>query len=82
MPRNQLLDLLFGLFEQQPSWSFKDLRAKTEQPADYLKEVLADVAMIHRSGELNGQYTLQDTFKNGDRASTFGLVLRHNTKRL
>jgi len=63
IPRNQLLDMIFRLFEEQPSWSFKDLRTKTEQPAEYLKVVLQEVASLHRSGELNGQWTLLETFQ-------------------
>ncbi|KZS92749.1 hypothetical protein SISNIDRAFT_107734 [Sistotremastrum niveocremeum HHB9708] len=64
MPRDKLLDLLFTLFEEKSSWAFKDMRARTEQPADYLKEVLGGVAVLHRSGELNGQYTLLENFQN------------------
>jgi len=63
IPRDQLLDILFGLFEQRSSWSFKDLRTRTEQPGEYLKEILALIATLHRSGELNGQYTLLDNYK-------------------
>jgi len=55
--------MIFRLFEEQPSWSFKDLRTKTEQPAEYLKVVLQEVASLHRSGELNGQWTLLETFQ-------------------
>ena len=64
MPRNQLLDMLFSLYREQPRWSAKDLRARTEQPELYLKEVLAQIADLHRSGEFNGQYKLKPNFKD------------------
>jgi TFIIF, beta subunit HTH domain len=50
MPQNQLLDALFGLFRETEFWSVKDLRLKTEQPEAYLKETLAQIAILHRSG--------------------------------
>ncbi|KAF9261385.1 hypothetical protein L218DRAFT_930860 [Marasmius fiardii PR-910] len=63
MPRNQLLDLLFQLFRETSRWSIKPLREKTQQPEVYLKEVLAEVAFLHRSGEHNGMWELKDNFK-------------------
>jgi transcription initiation factor TFIIF subunit beta len=56
--------MLFALFAEKPSWSFKELRSRTEQPAEYLKEVLTMIAFLHRSGELNGQYTLLDNYRD------------------
>ena len=43
MPRNQLLDLVFQLFRDQPMWGIKPLHDKTQQPELYLKEVLGEV---------------------------------------
>jgi len=40
------------------------LRTRTEQPAEYLKEVLTLIAFLHRSGELNGQYTLLENYRD------------------
>ena len=62
MPRNQLLDMLFQLFQEQPRWSIKPLRERTQQPEAYLKEVLGDIATLHRSGEFNGLWELSDIF--------------------
>ncbi|KAF9062868.1 transcription initiation factor IIF, beta subunit-domain-containing protein [Rhodocollybia butyracea] len=56
MPRNQLLDALFALFRDIPRW-------KTQQPEAYLKEVLSEIAFLHRSGEHNGLWEVKDTFK-------------------
>ncbi|KIK77520.1 hypothetical protein PAXRUDRAFT_831362 [Paxillus rubicundulus Ve08.2h10] len=69
MPRNQLLDLLFQLFREQTRWSFKPLRERTQQPEIYLKEVLNDIATLHRSGEFNGMWELSEIFaKEGVKA--------------
>lgn len=63
MPRNQLLDQIFGLFKEIPRWGIKPLRERTQQPEVYLKEVLSEVAFLHRSGEHNGLWELKDNFK-------------------
>ncbi|KAF5355415.1 hypothetical protein D9757_011180 [Collybiopsis confluens] len=63
MPRNQLLDALFGLFREAPRWGIKVLRERTQQPEAYLKEVLSEIAFLHRSGEHNGYWEVKDTFK-------------------
>lgn len=62
MPRNQLLDMLFQLFQEQQRWSIKPLRERTQQPEAYLKEVLGEIATLHRSGEHNGLWELSDIF--------------------
>lgn len=53
MAKNQLLDQLFALFKEKPFWSVKDLRLRTEQPESYLKEVLPEIAMQHKSGSVS-----------------------------
>lgn len=63
MPRNQLLDLLFGLYREREQWPLKVLREKTQQPEVYLKEVLSEIAFLHRSGEFNGSWELKGSFK-------------------
>ncbi|KAG6902156.1 hypothetical protein C0995_003630 [Termitomyces sp. Mi166 len=64
MPRNQLLDQIFALFRDPPRWGIKPLREKTQQPEVYLKEVLSEVAFLHRSGEYNGLWELKDNYKD------------------
>jgi transcription initiation factor TFIIF subunit beta len=64
IPRNQLLDELFALFRQQPRWSIRPLREKTQQPEVYLKEVLSEVAFLHKSGDHNGLWELQEAYRD------------------
>ncbi|TCD63740.1 hypothetical protein EIP91_004991 [Steccherinum ochraceum] len=66
MPRNQLLDMLFSLFRERERWSIKPLRERTQQPEVYLKEVLNEIAFLHRSGEHNGTWELMANFKGDD----------------
>lgn len=63
MPRNQLLDMLFSLFREREHWPVKVLRERTQQPEAYLKEVLSEIAFMHRSGEHNGTWELMANFK-------------------
>ena len=78
MPRNQLLDMLFGLFREKEHWSIKPLRERTQQPEAYLKEVLQEIAFLHRSGEHNGTWELLANFK-GDGVSSIQSILAHNS---
>lgn len=63
MPRNELLDLLFTHFEQAPYWAIKSLTEHVKQPQVYLKEVLADIAMLVPRGPYQGMWTLREEFK-------------------
>ncbi|KAH9964878.1 transcription initiation factor IIF, beta subunit-domain-containing protein [Russula dissimulans] len=72
MPRNQLLDALFALFREREHWPIKLLRERTQQPEVYLKEVLSEIASLHRSGEFNGTWELMPSFK-GDGIKAEGM---------
>ena len=65
IPRNQLPDQLFRLFQEREHWPIKALRERTQQPEAYLKDVLAEGATLHRSGENNGTWELMANFKGG-----------------
>lgn len=64
IPRNQLLDQLFTYFRNTPHWGLRPLREKTQQPEAYLKEVLSEIAFLHRSGEYNGMWELKENYKD------------------
>ena len=73
MPRNQLLDALFALFREHEQWPIELLREKTQQPEVYLKEVLSEIATLHRSGKFNGMWKLMPSLK-GDSVRGFCVV--------
>ncbi|PKI83675.1 DNA helicase [Malassezia vespertilionis] len=59
MPRNELLDLLFVLFDRYKHWSLKRLREETQQPYTYLREVLQSIADQHHNGPYAGSWSLK-----------------------
>ncbi|ANB11065.1 transcription factor IIF subunit TFG2 [Sugiyamaella lignohabitans] len=63
IPKNELLDLLFKLFEEYDYWSLKGLRERTKQPETYLKEVLDTMAILIKKGPYAMKYTLKPEFK-------------------
>ncbi|KAJ7250577.1 transcription initiation factor IIF, beta subunit-domain-containing protein, partial [Mycena rebaudengoi] len=65
IPRNQLLDLIFQLFRDQPRWGIKPLRERTQQPEVYLKEVLSEVAFLNKTGEFSSLWELKEMYKDG-----------------
>jgi transcription initiation factor TFIIF subunit beta len=71
IPRNQLLDHLFALFQEQPRWSIRPLREKTQQPEAYLKETLAQIAFLHKFGEFNGLWELQENYRSAGVSTIF-----------
>ncbi|KAK2591324.1 hypothetical protein QQS21_010977 [Conoideocrella luteorostrata] len=64
IPKNQLLDLIFDCFRQYQFWSMKALRQKLEQPDSYLRQVLEEVAVLHKSGRFANHYGLNDAYKD------------------
>lgn len=64
IPRNELLDLLFALFEDKPYWQIKALTENVQQPQVYLKEVMADIGQLIARGPYAGMWTLKDEYKS------------------
>lgn len=67
MPRNELLDLLFSLFDRYKHWSLKRLREETQQPYVYLREVLSTIADQHHNGPYAGSWSLKREFSEAQR---------------
>lgn len=63
LPRNDLLDLLFTLFEEFDYWSLKGLKDRTKQPEVYLKEVLETMAVLIKKGPYAMRYSLKGEYK-------------------
>lgn len=70
IPRNELLDLLFSLFDKYKHWSLKRLREETQQPYAYLREVLASIADQHHNGPYAGSWSLKREYSEGSRTGT------------
>jgi transcription initiation factor TFIIF subunit beta len=48
--REELVDMLHAAFDEYQYWPMKALKARTKQPEQFLKEVLAEIAQLVRSG--------------------------------
>lgn len=68
MERPLLENALFSLYEKRGVWRLKDLIAETRQPADYVKEVLNEIAVLNRRGPNAGQWSLKDIYKRKPKA--------------
>lgn len=63
IPRNELYDKLFRLFEEQECWTLRGLREVTRQPEVYLHEVLDTIAVLNKKGPNAMKYELKAEFR-------------------
>lgn len=64
--KEDLINILFSIFEYQPHWKFKDILTKTQQPQAWLKEVLNEICILNKRGPFLGNYELKPEFKRQD----------------
>lgn len=63
MDKNDLLNHVFNLFREHKYWGLRDLRIRLNQPEQWVKENLEEVAFMHRHGDFNGKWELKDNLK-------------------
>lgn len=81
MPKKDLLDLLFRLFDEYEYWSMKGLKERTRQPESYLKESLDSVANLIKKGPYTSKYHLKPEYRklrDAERAARLGLNVNNN----
>ncbi|KAI5353782.1 hypothetical protein L3X38_006676 [Prunus dulcis] len=61
--RGELEDIVFKLFEKQPNWTLKQLVQETDQPAQFLKEILNELCVYNKRGTNQGTYELKPEYK-------------------
>ncbi|KAK0577004.1 hypothetical protein LWI29_026454 [Acer saccharum] len=61
--RGELEDIMFKLFERQPNWALKQLVQETDQPAQFLKEILNELCVYNKRGTHQGTYELKPEYK-------------------
>ncbi|KAI7731308.1 hypothetical protein M8C21_002584 [Ambrosia artemisiifolia] len=61
--RGELEDIMFKLFERQPNWALKQLVIETDQPAQFLKEILSELCVYNKRGANQGTYELKPEYK-------------------
>ncbi|PVH98132.1 transcription initiation factor IIF [Periconia macrospinosa] len=64
LPRNELVDILHSMFDEYKYWPMKALKARTNQPEVYLKEVLSEIAHLVRSGPFASCWTRSAQFES------------------
>ena len=75
MPKKEILDYLFKLFDEYDYWSLKGLKERTKQPEAHLKECLDKVATLVKKGPYAFKYTLRPEYKKlkeEERKATLG----------
>ncbi|KAK3165586.1 hypothetical protein QOZ80_1AG0035060 [Eleusine coracana subsp. coracana] len=59
----ELQNILFKLFERQPNWSLKQLMHETDQPEQFLKEMLNNLCVYNKRGPNQGTHELKPEYK-------------------
>lgn len=66
MERQDLVRLLLDCFKEHRIWGLRDLKVRVQQPEQYLREVLSDIAIMHKQGDFNGKWEIKEQYKNDD----------------
>ncbi|XP_031741396.1 general transcription factor IIF subunit 2 isoform X2 [Cucumis sativus] len=61
--RGELEKIIFKLFERQPYWTSKQLIQETDQPEQYMKEILKDLCVYNNKGVHQGTYELKPEYR-------------------
>lgn len=64
--RMEIVDLqqiLFNAFSEFKKWKFGQLKARTRQPTDYLRQVLSEIAFRHQGGDTSGAWQLKPQYE-------------------
>ncbi|XP_021744363.1 general transcription factor IIF subunit 2-like [Chenopodium quinoa] len=61
--RGEMEDIMFKLFEQQSNWTLKELVQKTDQPEQFMKDLLKDLCVYNNKGSNQGSYELKPEYK-------------------
>ncbi|KAJ8419618.1 hypothetical protein Cgig2_023886 [Carnegiea gigantea] len=61
--REEMEEIMFKLFEQQPNWTLKELIHKTDQPEQFMKDLLKELCVYSNKGAKQGNYELKPEYK-------------------
>ncbi|XP_013451634.3 general transcription factor IIF subunit 2 [Medicago truncatula] len=65
--RGEVEESLFKKFEKQSNWSLRNLVQETDQPEQFLKDILKDLCVYNNKGTNQGTYELKPEYrKTGD----------------
>ncbi|ETN36599.1 uncharacterized protein HMPREF1541_08877 [Cyphellophora europaea CBS 101466] len=66
MDKQDLVVLLLQKFRQHRIWGLRDLKVALQQPEQYLRETLQEIAHMHKQGDFNGKWELNEQYKEND----------------
>ncbi|KAF8396622.1 hypothetical protein HHK36_018246 [Tetracentron sinense] len=55
--------IMFKLFERKPNWTLRHLILETDQPEQFLKDILKDLCVYNNKGTNQGTYQLKPEYK-------------------
>nr|XP_043613606.1 general transcription factor IIF subunit 2-like [Erigeron canadensis] len=61
--RGEMEEIMFKLFERQSNWTLKHLISETDQPEQFLKDILKDLCIYNNKGSNQGKYELKPEYK-------------------
>ncbi|KAI8914649.1 transcription initiation factor IIF, beta subunit [Gorgonomyces haynaldii] len=64
LPEANVLDMLFPAFQQRDRYNIKALTEITQQPQQWLKEILSKICILHKRGPYTGLYELKPEYKD------------------
>ncbi|XP_044509557.1 general transcription factor IIF subunit 2-like [Mangifera indica] len=64
--RGEMEDIMFKLFERQSNWTLRQLIQETDQPEQFLKDILKELCVYNNKGTNQGSYELKPEYKKHD----------------
>ncbi|XP_055807140.1 uncharacterized protein LOC129875925 [Solanum dulcamara] len=64
--RDEMEEIMFKLFERQPNWTLKQLVHETDQPEQFMKDMLKILCIYNNKGAHQGTYELKPEYKRSE----------------
>ncbi|XP_015877159.2 uncharacterized protein LOC107413662 [Ziziphus jujuba] len=61
--RGEMEEIMFKLFERQPNWTLRHLIQETDQPEQFLKDILKELCVYNNKGANQGTYELKPEYR-------------------
>ncbi|KAI3906145.1 hypothetical protein MKW92_040588 [Papaver armeniacum] len=61
--RVEMEGIMFKLFERQPNWTLRQLIQETDQPEQFLKDILKELCIYNNRGTNQGSYELKPEYR-------------------
>ncbi|KAJ0239909.1 TFIIF beta subunit [Hirschfeldia incana] len=61
--RREMEEVMFNLFERKSHWTLRNLIQDTDQPEQFLKDLLRDLCIYNNKGSNQGTYELKPEYK-------------------